>query len=166
MRRVRAVEKAVAGRPGGAYARGVRERKFLSFDPASDNGSPPDEQSAPAAEVPARRPPQLSILLAVIFALNVLGMIKGLTGREQLMRDIPRLTPALFSVWLLAPPLAIAGALGLWKLRRWGLYLLGLGWVVAVVVDVIVGATNHAFLATGIMWLVVLFVRPVRAALK
>ncbi|MEO5617362.1 MAG: hypothetical protein ABIS67_06295 [Candidatus Eisenbacteria bacterium] len=118
------------------------------------------------AEGGARRPLQLPILLAVILVLNVLGLIKGWTGRDQLMREIPQLTPALFAVWLAAPPLAIAGAVGLWNLRRWGLYLTGLGWLLAVIVDLIVGATNHAFLATGIMWLVVLFLRPVRTALR
>jgi hypothetical protein len=36
MRRVRAGQNVVAGRAGGAYARGVRERKFLSFIWAGD----------------------------------------------------------------------------------------------------------------------------------
>lgn len=37
MRRVRAGEKAVAGRPGAAYARGGRERKFLSLKSIDPN---------------------------------------------------------------------------------------------------------------------------------
>jgi len=122
--------------------------------------------AAPVAPATPSRPAALSVLLAVILVMNVLGLVKGVMDREHLMREIPRLTPALFALWVTAPPLAIAGALGLWNLRRWGLYLIGLGWAVAVIVDLIVGATQHAFLATGIMWLVVLFVRPVRGALR
>lgn len=127
--------------------------------------APAEAGDAAAAEVPAR-PLRLSILLAVIGLMNLAGLARGLTGRAQLLAEIPQLSPTLFSVWLAAALLAIAGAIGLWNLRRWGLYLLGLSWAVAVVVDVIIGATNHAFLATGIMWLLVLFVRPVRSALK
>lgn len=127
--------------------------------------APAEAGDAAAAEVPAR-PLRLSILLAVIGLMNLAGLARGLTGRAQLLAEIPQLSPTLFSVWLAAPLLAIAGAIGLWNLRRWGLYLLALSWAVAVVVDVIIGATNHAFLATGIMWLLVLFVRPVRSALK
>lgn len=131
-----------------------------------DDGASPAETIAAGTAAAPRRPLQLSILLAVIVAMNILGGIKGLTTRDELFRLIPGLTPTLFAVWSSTPPIAIAGAIGLWNLRRWGLYLLGLGWTVAVVVDVIIGATNHAFLATGIMWLVVLFVRPVRGALR
>jgi hypothetical protein len=128
-------------------------------------GAPLEPESLEPEQV-SKRPMRLSILLAVIFVMNVLGGIKGLTSREELFRLIPGLSPTLFAVWAATPVLAIAGAIGLWNLRRWGLYLIGLSWAVAVTVDLIIGATNHAFLATGIMWLVVLFVRPVRAALK
>lgn len=126
--------------------------------------SPSSLPSAPGS--PARRPIQLTILLAVLLLMNAAGLVRGLTAREQILQEIPRLTPALFTLWLAAPPLTILGILGLWNLRRWGLYLIGLGWVLAIVVDMLVGATNHAILATGLMWLVVLFVRPVRGELR
>jgi len=119
-----------------------------------------------AAATPARRPLQLTILLAVLLLMNVAGLVRGLTARAQILQEIPRLTPTLFSLWLAAPPLTILGILGLWNLRRWGLYLIGFGWVLAIVVDMLVGATNQAILATGLMWLVVLFVRPVRGELR
>jgi len=119
-----------------------------------------------AATPRARRPLPLTILLAVLLLMNVAGLGRGLTAREQILQEIPRLTPTLFALWLAAPPLTILGILGLWNLRRWGLYLIGLGWVIAVVVDTLVGATPHAILATGLMWLVVLFVRPVRSELR
>ena len=112
------------------------------------------------------RPLVLSILLALIVAMNLLSEIKGWTTRDELFRLIPRFTPGLFALWASAPPLAIAGAIGLWFFRRWGLYLLGIWWALAVIVNLIIGATNHAFLATGVMWLVVMFTRPVRGALR
>lgn len=142
------------------------------MSPGAESGGMPETppgEPAPGpleADPEARRPPQLSVLLAVIAASQALAMFKGLADRAQLLREIPQLTPTLFAVWMAAAALAIAGALGLWRLRRWGLYLIGLSWALAVIVDLAVGATNHAFLVTGMMWLVVLFVRPVRAALK
>ena len=120
----------------------------------------------PPASAASQRPLPLSILLALIVGLNALGEIKGWTQRDELMRAIPKLTASLFGLWASAPPIAIAGAAGLWFFRRWGLYLLGISWALAVAVDVIIGATNHAFLATGVMWLVVLFSRPIRSALR
>ena len=112
------------------------------------------------------RPLQLSILLLVLLAMNAFGFAKGLATRDQLLREIPSLTPTMFTVWLASSLVAIAGVFGLWNLRRWGLYLIGLSWATVVVLDLMVGATWHVLLATGVMWLVVLFVRPVRAALK
>jgi len=128
----------------------------------------PEPPPAAGETDPARpaRPLGLTILLGVILVTNTLGLSRGIAAREALLSEIPRLTPTLWALWLAAAVLAIAGALGLWNLRRWGLYLVGLGWAVAVVVDLMVGATQHAFLATGVMWLVVLFVRPVRGALR
>ena len=120
----------------------------------------------PVPDAVPLRPLPLAVLLALIVAMNALGALKGWTLREELMRTIPKLTPAMFGLWALAPPIAIAGAVGLWCLRRWGLYLLGISWALAVIVDVVIGATNHAFLATGVMWLVVMFSRPIRGALR
>ncbi len=112
------------------------------------------------------RPLRLSVLLVAIVALNAAGLVKGIAGRDALMREIPQLTPALHAVWVTAPVLAILGAIGLWRLRRAGLYLIGLGWLAAVIVDLRLGATYHAILATGLMWLVVIYVRQVREALR
>ena len=120
----------------------------------------------PVSAAATPRPLPLSILLVLIVAMNVIGELKGWTQRGELMRAIPKLTTTLFGLWASAPPIAIAGAAGLWFFRRWGLYLLGISWALAVVVDVIIGARDHAFLATGVMWLVVLFTRSIRSALR
>ena len=120
-------------------------------------------ESAPASQ---GRPLQLSILLIVLLVMNAFGFAKGVATRDQLLKEIPGLTPTMFTVWLAGSLVAIAGVLGLWSLRRWGLYLIGLAWATTVVLDLMIGATWHVLLATGLMWLVVLFVRPVRAALK
>lgn len=112
------------------------------------------------------RPLTLSILLIVVFVLNALGLARGLATRDVVMHEIPKFTPLLFGLWTGAQAAAVLGAIGLWLLRRGGLYLLAASWAVSTFVDVRLGATAHAILVTGMFWLVVLFVRPVRAALR
>jgi len=129
----------------------------------------PEAEADTAGGSPApdsARPIPLSILLAVVFALNALGLLRGLATRDVVMHEIPKFTPLLFGLWTGAQAAAVLGAIGLWLLRRWGLYLLAASWAVATFVDVRLGATGHAILVTGMFWLVVLFVRPVRAALR
>jgi hypothetical protein len=129
--------------------------------PGSEAGDSPPE---PAPE-PARSP-MLTIVLLVVFAVNALGLIRGLATRDVVMHEIPRFTPALFALWTASQAAAVLGAIGLWLRFRLGLYLLAVAWALAAFVDVRLGATGHAILVTGGFWLVVLFVRPVRAALR
>jgi asparagine N-glycosylation enzyme membrane subunit Stt3 len=112
------------------------------------------------------RPVPLAILLVLFVVSNVAGEIAGLLNREMMFREIPKLTTFLYGAWLAAPPIGIAGAIGLWFFRRWGLITIVISWAIVAVVDIWVGATAHAIIATGILWLIVLFSRPMRAALR
>ena len=122
--------------------------------------------SVPVDADGAERPLPLAILLALFVVSNVAGEIAGLLNREMMFREIPKLTPFLYGAWLTAPPVGIAGAIGLWFFRRWGLITIVISWVIVAGVDVCVGATAHGIIATGILWLIVLFSRPMRAALR
>ena len=128
--------------------------------------TPEPVESGTTPEAPAGRPLNLSILLIVIVLLNALGVVRGLGRRDELMAAIPKFTPLLFGLWTAAQAIAVAGGVGLWLQFRWGLYLLGLSWALTAFADIRLGATGHAIIVTGVFWLVVLFVRPVRAALR
>jgi|SRR5215831_292399 len=135
-----------------------------SMAPADGADSGAAEEHAPAAR--PQRPFPLAILLAVYVASNLASGIAGLLSRERMFQEIPKLTPALYYAWLIAPPVGIAGAIGLWFLRRWGLIAIAASWLIVAVVDFRLGATAHGIIATGIMWLIFLFSRPIRAALR
>ena len=112
------------------------------------------------------RPAPLTILLVVFVLANAAQLLSSLLRREQMFRDIPRVTPLIYGAWLVAPAIGIAGALGLWFFRRWGLFAIVLGWLIVAAVDVWLGATANGIIATGMTWLIVLFCRPIRAALR
>jgi hypothetical protein len=119
-----------------------------------------------AGESPTQRPLTLTLLLGLFVASNVAGEVAGALNRDRMFREIPRLTPFLYVAWLAAPPIGIAGAVGLWFFRRWGLITIAVSWVIVAMVDFWVGATAHAIIATGIMWLIFLFSRPIRGSLR
>ena len=135
---------------------------------ATGTGAPDDLDATPGPDDPqlTSRPLPLTVLLAVVFAINVLGLMRGFATRDTMLHEIPKFTPALFGLWTAGQAANCVGAIGLWFLRRWGLYLLALAWALSAFVDVRLAATGQAIVVTGVFWLVVLFVRPVRAALK
>jgi len=112
------------------------------------------------------RPPALSILLLVFMVANAAQLAAGLLRRRQMFLDIPRLTPLAYAAWLAGPVAGIAGAIGLWAFRRWGLIAIALGWAMVAAVDLWLGATPHAIIATGMVWLIILFSRSIRGALR
>jgi len=119
-----------------------------------------------AGESTTQRPLALTLLLVLYVASSLASEVAGALNRERMFREIPRLTPLLYGVWLAAPPIGIAGVIGLWFFRRWGMITIAVSWVMVAVVDFWVGATAHAIIATGILWLIFLFSRPIRAALR
>ena len=125
------------------------------------------ESGADAEPAPeSARPVPLAILLLVVFAVNALGLLRGVATHDVLVHEIPGFTPPIFATWTGAQALAVAGAVALWVRFRFGLWLLALAWACTAFVDTRLGATGHAVLATAVFGLVLVFVRPWRAALR
>ena len=119
------------------------------------------EENAPAA-----RPVTLTILLLVVFAVNALGLMRGIAAHDRLVQEIPGFTPPIFGTWTAGEAVAVIGAVGLWLRFRFGLWLLALAWALTVFVDMRLGATGHAVIVTGVFGLALVFVRPWRPALR
>jgi hypothetical protein len=125
----------------------------------------PDPNTLPET-TETRRPLGLTVLLVALVALNVAAGLQGLDRRANLFGYYPRLTPTLYAAWIAGPLLTILGCLGLWLLRRWGLWVATGAWALVMAVDLWAGITFHALVSTAAMWLVIIMVRPVRHALK
>lgn len=132
------------------------------------NGTPDIEADSEggALETESARPVTLTVLLLVLFAVNALGLMRGITGHDRLVHEIPGFTPAIFSTWTAAQAAAVVGAVALWLRFRLGLWLLALAWACTAFVDMRLGATPHAIVATAVFGLVLLFVRPWRPSLR
>lgn len=125
---------------------------------------PAGPDAEPAPEI--ARPVALTVLLLVVFAVNALGLMRGIANRDALVQAIPGFTPPLFATWTVAQAAAVLGAVVLWLRFRAGLWLLALAWACTVFVDVRLGATGHSVIATGVFGLVLVFVRPWRPSLR
>lgn len=124
---------------------------------AHSGGEPPAEST---------RPIPLTVLLLVVFAVNALGILRGVATHDVLVHEIPGFTPPIFATWTAAQALAVVGAVALWLRFGFGLWLLALAWACTAFVDMRLGATGHAVLATAVFGLALVFVRPWRAALR
>jgi hypothetical protein len=133
---------------------------------SSSQGEEPAAADTLPETTSLERPLTLTVLLLAVAAFNVYTARRGMALRAELLAAYPRLNPALFGVWLLAPAVTIAGCAGLWFMRRWGLWLVTAAWAMAMAVDLWAGITFHALIATAAMWLVVIAVRPVRHGLR
>jgi hypothetical protein len=114
----------------------------------------------------AARPVTLTVLLLVVFAVNALGLMRGIAAHDVVVHEIPGFTPPIFALWTAAQAAAAVGAIALWLRFRLGLWLLALSWACSAFVDVRLNATGHAILVTAVFGLVLLFVRPWRPALR
>jgi hypothetical protein len=144
--------------PGRAFPLAIGEDRAMNSIPEADSAR------EPALEM--TRPVTLTILLLVVFAVNALGLMRGIAAHDRLVQEIPGFTPPIFATWTAAQAAAVIGAIGLWLRFRFGLWMLALAWVCTAVVDVRLGATGHSIIATGVFGLVLLFVRPWRPALR
>jgi hypothetical protein len=69
------------------------------------------------------RPLGLTLFCALAFVSAVVGCFKGLTMKDELIALHPRLEPPVYWFYFALAPLIAAGAVGLWRLRRWGFWL-------------------------------------------
>ena len=131
--------------------------------------STPETGADPAVGPPPQEsggPPPLTILLLVVFAVNTLGLMRGIAAHDTLAHEIPGFTPAIAAVWTGAQAAAVIGAIALFLRFRLGLWLLALAWACSAVVDVRLHATGHAIIGTAVFGLVLWFVRSWRPALR
>ena len=70
-----------------------------------------------------KRPLAITIFVAVSLLAAGVGFFKGLTMKDELIAQHPRLEPPMFWIYFAVIPLTIVGAVGLWMLLRWGFYL-------------------------------------------
>jgi hypothetical protein len=150
---------AAAGRPAGG----------ISDPGASESagpGSPPASDATLPGTTATRRPWPLAALLTLLAIVSAIGLWQGVNRRAELSASFPKLSPLVYDAWLAGPALTIVGCVGLWFLRRWGLWAVLLAWAIVIVADVAAGATSHALFATAATWLVIIAVRPVRHALR
>lgn len=110
-----------------------------------------------------RRPKPLLVYLVLATLGAAVGMFKGLTMREEMIAQYPRLAPPVFWIYFATLPLQLLAIAGLWQLRRWAVHL-SLALAVAVIaIDLRVGipwqhaatvAAMAAFLlaAAGLSW--------------
>ncbi len=133
------------------------------MNPSTESGAESPEAEPAAAST---RPIPLTVLLLVVFAVNALGLLRGLATHDVLVREIPGFTPPIFATWTAAQAAAVLGAIALWSRFRAGLWLLALAWALTAFVDMRLGATGHAVLVTAVFGLVLMFVRPWRPMLR
>lgn len=101
--------------------------------------------------------PRLLLVYLVLALLSVaIGLFKGLTLREELIAQHPRLEPPMFWIYFAAIPLNLISIGGLWRMRRWGFHL-GLFLAAAVMaIDFAVGMPWQHPLAVAVMGVLLL----------
>lgn len=71
----------------------------------------------------ARRPLCLTAFCVLAWISALVGCFKGLTMKDQLIAQCPRLEPPVFWIYFAIVPLIAVGAIGLWRMARWGFWL-------------------------------------------
>ena len=117
---------------------------------------------APAAPASHRRALWgLRIVLALLALGNLFGIIFGLTQREAIFSEFPRLNSALWPIYLACPVAGLAGVAATWAFRRWGFWLLmALGGVILAIELYAMGWGIHVSRLFVSMALLILCARP------
>jgi uncharacterized membrane protein (DUF2068 family) len=109
----------------------------------------------------SRRPLGLAIFCALAFVSALVGCFKGLTMQDALVAAHPRLAPPMYWLYVAIAPLIAAGAIGLWRMKRWGFFLTLALSAAAIAIDLWAGVEiEHPIAVTGMTVLLLAVTLP------